>query len=256
MSASENVRDDGAESSDAFPTTHVAWIHARIDARLTEGASGHEALNTHVMSRYARPLATYARASALRAIDEPDALVNGFFATRLVRAEYLASWRASGLPLRRWLVNGLLLHGRERQREQRKAARDGAAAASPCGSCGCAGACAGGFAEVGLEPSAFEEFERAWSRALLTDACELAERELVAEGDADAWASFRQHNFDGLEYAEIAQQFRITPAEARTRARRAAFRFEHALRRLLSDEGVAESDLDEEIAWLMEVSTR
>jgi hypothetical protein len=78
MSASENVRDDGAESSDAFPTTHVTWIHARI----AEGASGHEALNTHVMSRYARPLATYARASALRAIDEPDALVNGFFATR------------------------------------------------------------------------------------------------------------------------------------------------------------------------------
>jgi hypothetical protein len=36
-----------------------------------------------------------------------------------VRAEYLASWRASGLPLRRWLVNGRLLHGRERQREQR-----------------------------------------------------------------------------------------------------------------------------------------
>ena len=89
-----------------------------------------------------------------------------------------------------------------------------------------------------------------------TDACELAERELVAEGDADAWASFRRHNLDGLEYAEIAQQLRITPAEARTRARRAAYRFERALRRLLSDEGVAESDLDEEIAWLMEVSAR
>ncbi|MEY2795172.1 MAG: hypothetical protein RIR10_888, partial [Planctomycetota bacterium] len=206
MSASENVRDHGAGSSDAFPTTHATWI----DARLEEGELGREALNTHVMSRYARPLATYARASALRTIDEPDALVNGFFATRLTRAEYLASWRASGLPLRRWLVNGLLLHGRERQREQRKAARDGAAAASPCGSCGCAGACAGGLgngaAEVGLEPSAFEEFERAWSRALLSDACELAERELVAEGDADAWASFRRHNLDGLEYAEIAQQ--------------------------------------------------
>jgi DNA-directed RNA polymerase specialized sigma24 family protein len=165
------------------------------------------------------------------------------------RAEALASWRASGLPLRRWLVNGLLLHARERQRELRRAARDGSD--SPCGGCGCATPC-----EPGLEPSAFEEFERAWSRALLSDACTVAEQELVAEGDADAWACFRRHNLDGLEYAEIAQQLRIAAAEARTRARRAAYRFERALRRLLADEGVTESDLDDEIAWLLEVSGR
>jgi DNA-directed RNA polymerase specialized sigma24 family protein len=240
-----NGAEGGRGGESVFPTTQATWI----DERLAEGAGGHDALNAHVMERYAAPLAAYARASTLRAIDEPDALVNGFFATRLSRGDYLAAWRASGLPLRRWLVNGLLLHGRERQREQRKAARDGEA--GPCGGCGCATPC-----EVGLEPSAFVEFERAWSRALLSDACELAERELVAEGDADAWACFRRHNLDGLEYAEIAQQLRIAPAEARTRARRAAYRFERALRRLLSDEGVAECDLDDEIAWLMEVSGR
>jgi DNA-directed RNA polymerase specialized sigma24 family protein len=228
-----------------FPTTHATWI----DARLSEGEAGREALSAHIMTRYAAPLRAYAQASTLRAIDDADALVNGFFVTRLSRAEYLASWRASGLPLRRWLVNGLLLHARERQRELRRAARDGSD--SPCGGCGCATPC-----EPGLEPSAFEEFERAWSRALLSDACTVAEQELVAEGDADAWACFRRHNLDGLEYAEIAQQLRITAAEARTRARRAAYRFERALRRLLADEGVTESDLDDEIAWLLEVSGR
>lgn len=232
-----------------FPTTHATWI----DERLAEGETGRAALSTHIMSRYAAPLREYAQASSLRSIDDADALVNGFFVTRLSREDYLASWRASGLPLRRWLVNGLLLHARERQRELRKAARDGAE--SPCGGCGCASACESAL-EPGLEPSAFEAFERAWSRALLSDACTVAGQELVAEGDGDAWECFRRHNLDGLEYAEIGQQLRITAGEARTRARRAAYRFERALRRLLSDEGVVEGELDGEIAWLLEVSGR
>ncbi|MEY5032829.1 MAG: hypothetical protein RL354_1860, partial [Planctomycetota bacterium] len=73
---------------------------------------------------------------------------------------------------------------------------------------------------IALEPSAFESFERAWSRALLGDACSLAQRELVAEGDGDAWEVFRRHYLDGLEYADIGLQLRITAAEARTCARR------------------------------------
>jgi hypothetical protein len=144
-------------------------------------------------------------------------------------------------------VNGLLLHARERIREQRKSA----GAAPSCDGCGCGTPC-----EVGLEPSAFERFERAWSRALLGDACSLAQRELVAEGDGDAWEVFRRHFLDGIEYADIGTQLRISAAEARTRARRASYRFERALRQLLEDEGVARDDLDEEIAWLMEVSGR
>jgi len=228
-----------------FPTTQTTWI----EMRLAEGETGRAALHEHLMRRYGAPLADYVRASALRAIDEPDALVNEFFAMRLARDSDMQAWRASGLPLRRWLVHGLLLHGRERQREARRAARDGAESA--CGGCGCASPC-----EVGLEPSAFEQFERAWSRALLSEACTVASQELIAESDGDAWECFRRHNFDGLEYAEIAQDLRITTAEARTRARRAADRFERALRQLLEDEGVARDDLDEEIAWLMEVSAR
>ncbi len=109
---------------------------------------------------------------------------------------------------------------------------------------------------MGLEPSAFERFERAWGRALLSDACAVTQRELVDENDGDAWEVFRRHFLDGIEYADIGLQLRITPSEARTRARRASYRFERALRRLLSDEGVAAEDLDDEIAWLMEVSGR
>ncbi|MEY3027406.1 MAG: hypothetical protein RLZZ238_2303 [Planctomycetota bacterium] len=228
-----------------FPTTHATWIASQ----LARGADGRAVVHDHIMRRYAGPLRAYVEASSLRALDDADALVNGFFVTRLAREGYVANWQQSGLPLRRWLVNGLLLHARERQREMRKAARDGEG--GECGGCGCATPC-----EVGLEPSAFERFERAWSRALLGDACSLAERELVAEGDADAWEVFRRHFLDGMEYADIGLQLRITAAEARTRARRASYRFERALRQLLEDEGVARDDLDDEIAWLMEVSGR
>ena len=227
-----------------FPTTHATWIAAQI----ARGDAGRAEVHDHVMRRYAGPLRAYVLGSALRTLDDADALVNGFFVTRLSRGDYLAKWQESRLPLRRWLVNGLLLHDRERMRELRKNS-------GGCEGCACGTGCESVDA-IGLEPSAFEGFERAWSRALLGDACALAQRELVAEGDGDAWEVFRHHYLDGLEYADISLQLRITAAEARTRARRASYRFERALRQLLEDEGVARDDLDEEIAWLMEVSGR
>jgi DNA-directed RNA polymerase specialized sigma24 family protein len=227
-----------------FPTTHATWIAEQ----LARGADGRAEVHDHIMRRYAAPLRAYVLGSSLRTLDDADALVNGFFVTRLSRGDYIARWRESSLPLRRWLVNGLLLHARERLREQRKAS-------GGCDGCACGTGCAP-VDSIALEPSAFEQFERAWSRALLGDACSLAQRELVAEGDGEAWEVFRRHYLDGLEYADIGLQLRITAAEARTCARRASYRFERALRQLLEDEGVARDDLDEEIAWLMEVSGR
>ena len=227
-----------------FPTTHATWIAAQ----LSRGEAGRTEVHDHVMRRYAAPLRAYVLGSTLRTLDDADALVNGFFVSRLSRGDYLGKWQESALPLRRWLVNGLLLHARERMREMRKSA-------GGCEGCACGTGCESVDA-IGLEPSAFESFERAWSRALLGDACSLAQRELFAEGDGDAWEVFRRHYLDGLEYADIGLQLRITAAEARTRARRASYRFERALRKLLEDEGVARDDLDDEIAWLMEVSGR
>ena len=109
----------GDERDGGFPTKQATWIHTR----LVEGASGREEINTHVMSRYATPLRAYVLGSSICRIDDADALVNGFFASRLSREDFLTAWRDSGLPLRRWLVNGLLLHARERERELRRAAR-------------------------------------------------------------------------------------------------------------------------------------
>jgi len=97
-----------------FPTTQATWI----DEQIKGGDAGIARANEHLMPRYATPLRAYVLGSSLRTLDDADALVNGFFATRLALREYLEHWRASGLPLRRWLVNGLLLPGRERIRER------------------------------------------------------------------------------------------------------------------------------------------
>jgi hypothetical protein len=197
-----------------------------------------------VRRRYGGPLRAYVSASSLRLFGDADSLVDGFLAARLSSARDLTAWREGALPLRRWLVKELLLHARELQRAARKAS-------GACDGCGCATPC-----EVGLEPQAFEGFERAWSRALLSDACAVAERELVAEGDGDAWHAFRRHFLEGVACAALGAELRIGAAEARARVHRASSRVERALRVLLEQEGVDHDVLDDELAWLMEVSGR
>jgi len=244
---------------DEFPSTHGTWILSRLDV-LREGGDAAGAalaeLNGHVMRRYARPLAEYVRVSSLRSAEEPDDLVNSFFASRLSREAYLAQWHASGLPLRRWLVNGMLLHARERARTRRTQAGDAQRAATA--------------ADVESlerhEPGAYERFEREWARHVLSEAAARAEQGLVAEGRADAWHAFKRHVIDGVPYDAIARGVgdsmqsgaaARTPAEAaRTLARLGHARFERALRDILADEGVAPSEIDVEMAWLYEVSSR
>lgn len=251
---------------DEFPSTHGTWILSRLDALRGGGSGAGEALtelNDHVMRRYARPLAEYVRASSLRSSEEPDELVNAFFASRLSREAYLAQWHASGLPLRRWLVNGMLLHARERARARRNAAGDAKRAASALDA----------ESLERHEPGAYERFEREWARHVLSEAAARAEQGLVSEGRADAWHAFKRHVIDGVPYDAIARgvgdaskpdgpsrspaEAARTPAEsARTLARLGHARFERALRDILADEGVAPSEIDVELAWLYEVSSR
>jgi hypothetical protein len=248
---------------DEFPSTHGTWILSQLDVLRAGGDAAGAALaelNGHVMRRYAGPLAEYVRASSLRGSEEPDELVNSFFASRLSREGYLSQWHASGLPLRRWLANGMLLHARERARTRRMSAGDAQRAASA--------------ADVESlerhEPGAYERFEREWARHVLSEAAARAEQGLVAEGRADAWHAFKRHVIDGVPYDAIARgvgEGRAdgsqaaatgrTPAEAaRTLARLGHARFERALREILVDEGVAPSEIDVEMAWLYEVSGR
>ena len=248
---------------DHFPSTHGTWILSRLDEMRGGGDMARAALdelNGHVMRRYAQPLAAYVRTSSLRSDEEPDELVNAFFASRLSRDGYLVQWRESGLPLRRWLVNGMLLHARERARSRRMASGEAerVAGADPS-------------ALERHEPSAYETFEREWARHVLSEAAMRAEQQLVSEGRADAWHAFKRHVIDGVPYSSIAEGLAGGDAtraanearggagnaeSARTLARLGHARFERALREILSDESVSPADVDVELAWIYEVSGR
>ncbi|MFO0005367.1 MAG: hypothetical protein ACK559_29995, partial [bacterium] len=106
-------------SSTMFPTTQATWLVDRVEHAPSEARA-------HVLERYFQPLCAYARASAnLRALGEPAELVNAFFAARFTDDMYLARWISSGIPLRRWLANGLVMHARNTLLAARRRAEHG-----------------------------------------------------------------------------------------------------------------------------------
>jgi hypothetical protein len=111
---------------DHFPSTEWTWLATRVMDAPRDGGVAAE-LRARVMERYAEPLRIYAKGSSLGWLDEAEALVNGFFASRLARGEYLVKWFESAMPLRRFLANGMLLYLREERRgRMRRERRDGA----------------------------------------------------------------------------------------------------------------------------------
>jgi hypothetical protein len=226
---------------DHFPSTEWTWLATRIGEAAHDGRAAAE-LRTRVMERYAEPLRIYAKGSSLGWLDDSEALVNGFFASRLARDEYLMKWFESAMPLRRFLANGMLLYLREERRARaRREARDGASVDA--------------LYERGADAlaapddaRAFRELERAWARSVLGEACERARAELVAAGKGVAWAVFERHFIDDLPYEAVARELGIREESARPAARLAQAKVRDAMRWLLALEGVAEADMDEAIA--------
>ena len=183
--------------------------------------------------RAAEPVRAYLACARLAWIDDVDGFAARFTAGAAIE-------RAAGdamLPFRRAVVRALLAEVREARK-----------ATGACSGCDCKQPC-----ETPLDPQAFEEFERAWARAVLAEA---SERASEAAGDADAWEIYRRTALEGAETAALARERGITTADARTRAARAAARFDAALRETLAEEGVAAEDADDELAWLMEAAMR
>ena len=225
------------ESDTLFPSTHATWITVQLDrvasADAAEAPDALRALRDHVMRRYYEPLSAYLSATGYRDVDAPSALVAGYFVERFTDAESLAKWRSSGLPLRRWLMNGLLLWVRGEIRRRR--AQSGRETALPPGL-------------VAPVASAEDVFEREWARSIVSDACELVARELEAAGDLRRWRLFARHVIDGRTYDEIAGEEGCTAADARNAARFVRVRIDGALERLLVDEGVPAGEVRQELA--------
>ena len=227
----------GVKSDTLFPTTHATWITLQLDAIERGGREGSEPalreLRDHVMRRYYEPLSAYLAATGYRDVDAPSALVAGYFVERFADSENLGRWRASGLPLRRWLMNGLLLWVRGELRRRR--AQAGREAALP-------------LEIVAQTPTAEALYEREWARSIVSDACELVARELEAAGDLRRWRLFARHVIDGRTYEEVAAEEGCSAAEARNATRLVRARVDGALERLLADEGVPAAEVRVELA--------
>lgn len=212
--------------ADSFPTTQMTTLFGElrelgVDARRRRPAET-------IMRRYAEPLAVYARGSSLRELAEPADLVHGYFAQALADPAFLERYLASGMRLRRWLMNGLLLHARGVARDRARAARregmpiDAAPEASIA-----AAPDAGG---VGA-------FDRAWALALLSEACASVESSLVAEGRDRAWTVFRRHAIDGRSYADLERETGLGRQQMADLVRGVTRRLRERVLELLADEG-------------------
>jgi hypothetical protein len=153
------------ERTDIFPSTHATWLHTRIesvcDTDTATSALAARELREYLMLRYHKPLCAYVRGSSLRTLGEPEELVHEFFARALADDMFLVRWKARGNPLRRWMMNGLLLHARgvvrDRARNREHSGKNPSVIDSIAQS---------------SEPSAEQAFESAWAMAMLDAACQ------------------------------------------------------------------------------------
>jgi DNA-directed RNA polymerase specialized sigma24 family protein len=222
--------------SELFPTTQSTWLFDRV-ARAPDEA------RAHVLACYFEPLCAYARASSLRALGEPAEIVNDFLTARLADGDYLARWSVSGIPLRRWLANGLLTHARNRVLAEARRARHG-----------------GSVDPAELErmtsthaTDALLALERAWAVRTVTEAHERVHSELIAEGRTSWWELFRLHGVQGMSYEQACPIAGVAPSNATNVHRTVVMRLRDALRAILEREGIRPDEIDRELALMQDL---
>lgn len=230
--------------TDHFPTTHATWLSERIGVANDEVAR-------HVMERYFEPMRAYVRGSSLRNFGDSADLVNDFFAARLGDPNYLERWLDSRLPLRRWLLNGLLLHVRNRAiAEGRRRARGDAAVG------GVGSGETERLAGASPEPEALAALERAWAIGLVTEAHDRVRAGLVAEGREAWWECFRLHVLHGLPYSDACPMAGVAAGNGANIVRAVSRRLATMLAELLARDGVAEADIDRELELIQRLVAR
>lgn len=231
---------------DHFPSTHATWIDAQLTIAERSRAAGDAvgeshavgALRTHLMERYHAALRAYVCGGSLRRLGEPDELVNGFFADRACRPGFLAQWRESRLPLRRWMMTGINLYGKARVRERTRDREQ------PTGD----------MAEAAPSEDATAEraFEHAWGLAVLNSALAAVHAELFASGRTDELAIFRRRVVSGESYETIAPSVGRSAQQCANATRLVTDRLREALREALRGEGMPEGEVHAALAELYE----
>lgn len=219
-----------APRADHFPTTALTTLLDQLRHTLhgepsPRGSPAHLRMVETLMARYAGPLEVYARGSSLRDIAEPADLVHGFFAAALADPAYLARYQASGMRLRRYLMNGLLLHARSVARDRSRQNRREGGEMPPRGPAATSSA------------SPEHAYDRAWALAILSEACGSVEAALLAEGRDHAWTVFRRHAIDGRSYADLERELGLGKQQMADLVRSVTRRLRGRMLELLEAEG-------------------
>jgi DNA-directed RNA polymerase specialized sigma24 family protein len=106
------------------------------------------------------------------------------------------------------------------------------------------------------EPGPAAAFDRAWALALTNEAYRQVQADLVSRGRGVDDAVFRMHVVEGLTYAQVAARSGRTEAECLNTARRVSNALRAAVRDLLREEGVQESDMDAAVAEVLAIVER
>lgn len=220
---------------DVFPTTHRSWI----GQKLLEGTLARGEINHHIMAVYAHPLQVYFSGCRDRWLGEPQDIVAGFFADRLSREDFLIDWEKSSLRLRRWLMNAFCFYLSELKRKRK---RDNQAELTD---------------PEDRELSSTSEvlMDRAFVESIIRESLKQTQQQCINQGLGDHWGIFVRHHYEGQSYDSIAQKFEVTSARAAVMSRTAARRFRMVLRNLLCSDGTAENEIDQEIRFLLEISS-
>lgn len=216
-----------------FPQTARTWI----EDHLALGDVGQAEVNHHLLSVYAEPLHAYLACTPYRALGEADDLVEGFFADRLARPNFLSDWRRSEKRLRHWLMNAFVFYLKETARGEGRQDRFGKINED--------------LPDDGLAPG--EALDRAFATALVRRAMERAREDCTSRGFAVHFEIFHEHHWNDVPFAELGTRMDITPERARVMCRTAREAFRRALRGMLVRDGGQMGDVDREIDSLLEV---
>ena len=235
-------------AQDVFPATLNTWIAGQLQ----QGQTGLLNVNHHLMSTYAWPLKVYYLGTNARTLGEADDVVEGFFANRLSQNDFLGKWQASGMRLRRWLMNAFCFYLKELRRHERPRVAAGAGGASDRG----ASADRGFDTNGGIQLAAASEdpevaFTRAAAISFVQRAMQQAADECHAENLDQHWEIFQRHHLDGRCFADISREYGVNAARATVMARTATRKFRNALRDVLAADGVSPDQIDEEIQLLL-----
>ncbi len=244
-----------------FQKTLRTWIGQRLAC----GDVGLAEVREHVAESYRLPLEIYYRATSWcrergtargGQIDpdwSPVEVVHDYLADRLGRDEFMEQWEASGLSLRRWLINGLLFYLKERHRALHRGGRGRGGGGGRGRGGGEAAGSGSGWSAIPVHEDPGRDADRLMVGGLVRRAVKQTLAKLDAAGHGRHGRAFVAFYFEQKNVEQTADELGVSPGQVKGMLRLARGRFKASFTELLTRDGVPESRHDEELRAMLEV---